>query len=70
MVTTALGNGDGTFGPIGTTNPISVATTSANGFTVDYNSTGVQLVDLNSDSKLDVASDINGTLMVVLGFPE
>ncbi|NYF77944.1 FG-GAP-like repeat-containing protein [Granulicella arctica] len=67
VVTTALGNGDGTFGQLGTTIPVSVPATSSNGFTVDYNSTGVQFVDLNNDGKLDVATDINGALMAALG---
>jgi hypothetical protein len=67
VVTTALGNGDGTFGALGKTLPVSVAATSPNGFTVAYNSTGVQLVDLNGDGKLDLATDINGTLVVAPG---
>jgi len=67
VVTTALGNGDGTFSQLGTTIPVSVPIGSANGFLVEYNSTGVQLVDLNNDGKLDVATDINGSLMAALG---
>ncbi|MBB5062268.1 FG-GAP-like repeat-containing protein [Granulicella mallensis] len=67
VVTTALGNGDGTFGGLGTTIPISVPVSAGSGFGVPFNSTGVQFVDLNNDKKLDVVSDINGTLMAGLG---
>lgn len=66
-VTTALGKGDGTFGVLGTTIPISAPIAVVSGSGVPFDSTGVQIVDLNNDKKLDVVSDINGTLMAALG---
>ncbi len=67
VVTTALGNGDGTFSPLGTTMPISVAVLPNIFGNVSFNTTGVQIADLNGDGKLDVVSDINGVLEVALG---
>lgn len=66
VVTTALGNGDGSFSTLGQTLPISTPATSSSSV-VSYNSTGVQLLDLNGDGTLDVVSDINGVLLTALG---
>ena len=66
LVTTALGNGNGTFGTLGATTPISVPGLSTP-FGIAFNTTGVQFVDLNGDSKPDLATDSNGVLEVALG---
>ena len=67
VVTTALGNGDGTFAALGVTMPVNVPVLPDLFGNVFFNSTGVQIVDLSGDGKLDLASDINGTLEVALG---
>ncbi|MBW4028227.1 MAG: hypothetical protein HIU93_12615 [Acidobacteria bacterium] len=68
VVTTALGNGDGTFSPLGVALPIAVASDAGPGLSVvSYDSTGVYLADVNGDGKPDLLSDINGVLEVALG---
>jgi Bacterial Ig-like domain (group 3)/FG-GAP-like repeat len=56
----AVGNGDGTFGALNTTPVISDSISS-------LNTSGVQILDLNNDGKLDIATDINNSLYVALG---
>lgn len=63
VVTTALGNGDGTFAALGTN---SVITNSLTGFP-GITTSGVQIVDLNNDGKWDLVSDMNGQLYAALG---
>jgi hypothetical protein len=65
VASVALGHGDGTFDNLGVTNPISIPLSSI--FPLQINTAGVQLVDLNKDSHLDLAVDTNGTLYVALG---
>ncbi|MDE1154765.1 MAG: FG-GAP-like repeat-containing protein [Acidobacteriaceae bacterium] len=67
VVTTALGNGDGTFGTLGQTTPISAAAESANNLTVHYDSAGVSFADVTGDGKIDLISSINGVLEVAPG---
>ena len=68
MVSTALGNGDGTFASLGVNNPISVpVTASAPYLPITFNTTGAQILDVNQDSKPDLLADVNGTLYAALG---
>jgi hypothetical protein len=65
IVTTALGNGDGTFGALNSNSPISA---SVSGFPfLNFNTTGVQILDLNNDGKADIEVDMNDQLYVALG---
>ena len=71
VATVAPGNGDGSFGALNVTNPISQSFTGP-GFFFFMSSAGVQIVDLNNDSNPDVAIDVNatgsdGALIVALG---
>lgn len=61
----ALGNGDGTFGALNSDNPFSINLSSPTRLFID--SAGVQILDLNHDSKPDLAVDAQGTLFVLLG---
>jgi Bacterial Ig-like domain (group 3)/FG-GAP-like repeat len=68
VVSTALGNGDGTFAPLGVNNPISVPVTPQAGLPfITFNSAGVQILDVNQDSHPDLLADVNGTLYAALG---
>jgi hypothetical protein len=73
VTTTALGNGDGTFGALNTTAPISAAFTAPPFFPFFVmSSAGVQITDLNNDGNPDVAIDVNAlgnpaALIVALG---
>jgi hypothetical protein len=68
VVTLALGNGDGTFGPLNVNNPVSIPITgSPNNQGLIFETTGVQIVDLNNDSNPDIAVDGGGVLSVALG---
>jgi hypothetical protein len=65
IVTTALGNGDGTFGALNSDSPISA---SVSGFPfLSFNTSGVQILDLNKDGNADVEVDMNGQLYAALG---
>ncbi|HEY4358786.1 MAG TPA: FG-GAP-like repeat-containing protein [Acidobacteriaceae bacterium] len=67
-VTTALGNGDGTFGTLGTTLPVSVGVVGAGIRGIpQYISTMLSFADVNGDGKLDLVTDVNGTLEVAPG---
>jgi hypothetical protein len=63
--TVALGHGDGSFDNLNVTNPV-VVPLSSSGFLQEITS-GVQFVDLNKDSKLDLSIDAWGVLYVALG---
>jgi hypothetical protein len=65
VVTTALGNGDGTFGSLGANGPISFTVTSTGNF--NFNTSGITVADLNGDGKQDLALDMNGLLYTALG---
>ena len=68
VVTTALGNGDGTFAALGNTTPISVAAPGVGIRLIpSYTSSVVSFVDVNGDGKLDLLADINGVLEAALG---
>jgi hypothetical protein len=68
VVSVAFGNGDGTFGNLGTNNPVSVPEVVTPGlpFLIFY-SAGVQIQDVNRDSNPDLVVDANGTLYAALG---
>jgi hypothetical protein len=63
VVTTALGNGDGTFGTLGT-NSVIADTWSQFG---PPSETGVQILDINNDGKNDVVTAAGLYLYVALG---
>ncbi|MBB5059132.1 hypothetical protein HDF16_003855 [Granulicella aggregans] len=65
VVTTALGNGDGTFAALNVNSPISAAVSGIPN--LSFNTAGVQILDLNKDGKLDLEVDMNGLLYVALG---
>ena len=63
LVTTALGNGDGTFGTLGA-NSIIADSYSQFG---PASTTGVQILDVNNDGKNDVVTEAGLSLYVALG---
>ncbi|HEX4319792.1 MAG TPA: FG-GAP-like repeat-containing protein [Acidobacteriaceae bacterium] len=70
FVTTVLGNGDGTFSPLGKPQLISapvVGYPQGRGYLVPFATSGIYLQDVNGDNKLDVVSDLNGILYTVPG---
>ena len=70
FVTTVLGNGDGSFSALGQTRLISapvVGFPQGRGYIVPFATSGIYLQDVNGDNKLDLVSDLNGTLYTVPG---
>ena len=65
VVTTALGDGDGTFAALNNDSPISAAVSGIPN--LSFNSAGVQILDLNKDGKPDLEVDMNGELYAALG---
>ena len=70
LVTTMLGNGDGTFSTLGATQAISAPSVGIQlgfGYLVPFQTSGIFLQDVNGDNKVDVISDFNGMLFVAPG---
>jgi len=68
VATIALGKGDGSFGAINVTNPVTVPVQAPPGFPfLIFGTSGVQILDLNNDKNNDVAIDAGGLLTVALG---
>jgi len=65
VVTTALGNGDGTFGALNQNSPITASVTATGN--LSFQTAGVQILDVNNDGKLDIAVDMNSEIYVALG---
>jgi hypothetical protein len=59
-VFTVTGNGDGTFG-------LQISAPIISGNTTVRHTSGVQILDLNNDGKLDIVADANNTLYAALG---
>ena len=64
-ITTALGNGDGSFSGLGAATPISIP--ASGGFALAYNASILSFTDVNGDGKPDLVADLNGTLETALG---
>ena len=68
VVTTALGNGDGTFSTLGVSTPITAGVVGVGIRAIpQYTSSAVNFADVNGDGKLDLVADINGVLEAALG---
>jgi hypothetical protein len=68
VVTTALGNNDGTFTGLGTLFPISIPSVAPPlSPAVPYYATILSLTDVNGDGRPDLVADLNGTLETALG---
>jgi Bacterial Ig-like domain (group 3)/FG-GAP-like repeat len=70
VVTTAIGNGDGTFGALNVNNPVSVSYSAPDVPFFSPRTSGVQILDVNGDSNPDILVDAAGTsdvLMTALG---
>ena len=70
VATTALGNGDGTFGALNVNNPVSVSYSVTGVPFLILVTSGVQILDVNGDSNPDLLVDAAGTssvLMTALG---
>ena len=70
VATTALGNGDGTFGALNVNNPVSVSYTASGAPFLILVTSGAQILDVNGDSNPDLLVDVAGTssaLMTALG---
>jgi uncharacterized protein (DUF2141 family) len=65
VVSVGLGDGTGNFGALSINNPVNVPLTSQVPLAIA--SSGVQLVDLNSDNHLDVATETFNTVYVAIG---
>ena len=63
----ALGDGTGSFGALNVNNPVNIPFVATGAPFVIVSSAGVQLVDLNKDSKLDLAVDGGGSFYVAIG---
>lgn len=70
VVTTALGNGDGTFSALGkaslTSTPIQ-GQPIGHGYFVAFDTSGIYLQDVNGDNNLDLVSDMDGTIYTAPG---
>jgi hypothetical protein len=67
VASVALGDGAGNFGALNVNNPVNVPFVAVGAPFVIVVSSGVQLVDLNQDSKLDLAVDGGGSFYVAIG---
>ncbi|UWZ82814.1 FG-GAP-like repeat-containing protein [Occallatibacter riparius] len=70
IVTTALGNGDGSFAALGKAQLTSATIQGiqlVRGYLVPFATSGIYLQDVNGDSKLDIVSDMNGTIYTAPG---
>ncbi len=65
VVTTGLGNGDGTFGTLGLNSPIRFSITATGNF--HFNTLGITIADLDTGGKQDLALVRNGILYTSLG---
>ena len=63
VVTTALGNGDGTFATLGSNSVIADSYSSFG----NPSANGVQILDINNDGKNDIVTAVSGQLYVALG---
>lgn len=70
VVTTALGNGDGTFAPLGTAALTSATIQGINlgfAYLVPFDTSGIYLQDVNGDGKVDIVSDENDVVYTAPG---
>jgi hypothetical protein len=70
VVTTALGNGDGTFAALGKAQLTSATIQGQQagfGYIVPFSTSGIYLQDVNGDSKLDIVSDMDGAIYTAPG---
>lgn len=70
VATSALGNGDGSFGALNVTNPVSASYSVTGVPFLILVTSGVQILDANGDSNPDLLVDVSGTssaLMTALG---